>query len=271
MKITSFTHRPTRAGGSLATAMLAAGLQLLLVSLPIGSLRAGGENEERNAFAWRNLQSDIAGVADRTDPNLVNSWGLTINTNANVFWVADNVSGVSTLYRPDGSPVLLPSTPPQNFVTIPPTSADTGSPPTAAPTGIVFNASPSAFLFSKPALPAAFLWDGEDGAIFSSNPGVDLTNAKIVVDKSSPDPKISSVYKGLALSNRKSGGPTLYAANFHNGTVDVFDSSFQAVTGGFVDPNKPANYAPFGIARIDNLLYVPFALPNAVKHYAVDG
>jgi uncharacterized protein (TIGR03118 family) len=271
MKITSFSHRPTRAGGSLAAALLAAGLQLSLVALPIGSLRAGGENEERNAFTWRNLQSDIAGVADRTDPNLVNSWGLTINTTANVFWVADNVSGVSTLYRPDGSPVLLPSTPPQNFVTIPPTSADTGSPPTAAPTGIVFNASPSAFLFSKPAMPAVFLWDGEDGAIFAWNPGVDLTNAKIVVDKSSPDPTISSVYKGLALANRKSGGPTLYATNFHNGTVDVFDSSFHAITGGFVDPNLPANYAPFGIASIDNLLYVTFALQNGVKHDDVGG
>jgi uncharacterized protein (TIGR03118 family) len=102
-------------------------------------------------------------------------------------------------------------------------------------------------------MPAVFLWDGEDGAIFAWNPGVDVTNAKIVVDKSSPDPTISSVYKGLALANRKSGGPTLYATNFHNGTVDVFDSSFHAITGGFVDPNLPANYAPFGIASIDNL------------------
>jgi len=270
MNTTSFSYRPARVGGRPVVALLFTALQLSSVLFPFGSLRAG-ENEERNAFTWKNLQSDIAGVADRTDPNLVNSWGLTINTTANVFWVSDNVSGVSTLYRPDGSPVLLPSTPPQNFVTIPPTSADTGSPPTAAPTGIVFNASPSAFLFSKPAMPAVFLWDGEDGAIFAWNPGVDLTNAKIVVDKSSPDPTVSSVYKGLALANRNSGGPTLYAANFHNATVDVFDSTFHAVTGGFVDRNLPANYAPFGIATIDNLIYVTFALQNGVKHDDVAG
>ena len=111
-----------------------------------------------------------------------------------------------------------------------------------------------------------------DGAIFAWNPGVDLTNAKIVVDKSSPDPAISSVYKGLALANRQSGGPTLYAANFRNGTVDVLDSSFNAVTGGFVDPmGLPAGYAPFGIANIDNLLYVTFALQNGVKHDDVGG
>jgi hypothetical protein len=58
------------------------------------------------------------------------------------------------------------------------------------------------------------------------------------------------------------GGPTLYAANFHNGTVDVFDSSFHAITGGFVDPNLPANYAPFGIASIDNLLFVTLQCNN---------
>ena len=43
--------------------------------VPFGGLRAGENDEERNAFNWKNLQSDIAGVADRTDPNLVNSWG----------------------------------------------------------------------------------------------------------------------------------------------------------------------------------------------------
>jgi hypothetical protein len=85
MNITSISHRPVRAGGSLTAALLAAGLQLSLLALPIGSLRAGGTNEERNAFTWKNLQSDIAGVADRTDPNLVNSWGLVINPTASIF------------------------------------------------------------------------------------------------------------------------------------------------------------------------------------------
>ncbi|MBV8968119.1 MAG: TIGR03118 family protein, partial [Verrucomicrobia bacterium] len=93
MKITRFSYRLTRVGGGFAAALLVVGLQLSLVALPIGSLLADGENEARNAFTWRNLQSDIAGVADRTDPNLVNSWGLTINTTANVFWIADNGAG----------------------------------------------------------------------------------------------------------------------------------------------------------------------------------
>src|SRR5215472_8734840 len=139
MKTSSFSIRSTRIGRSFAAALFVAGLPLSLVAFPIGSLRAG-ENEERNQFNWKNLQSDIAGVADRTDSNLVNSWGLVINPTAKIFWVADNAAGVSTLYRPDGTPVLLGNV--QNFLTLPPTPVDTATPPAkpmSAPTGIVFN------------------------------------------------------------------------------------------------------------------------------------
>jgi uncharacterized protein (TIGR03118 family) len=281
MKTISFPYASTRVGRSLTTALCVAGLQLVLVAFPISTLRAGGENNDGNVFNWTNLQSDIAGVADRTDPNLVNSWGLTINPTASVFWVADNGAGVSTLYRPDGTPVLLGQSG-RNFVTLPPTSADTATPPatpTAAPTGIAFNPFSSAFFIPNTTNPAVFLFDGEDGAIWAWNPGVNLLNATLVADNSSPDPTKSSVYKGLALANRKNGGPTLYATNFHNGTVDVFDSSFHMVTT-FVDPNPPPvpasapsspGWAPFGIATIDNLLYVTFALQDTAKHDDVAG
>ncbi len=132
MNITSISHRPIGVGGRLVAALLAAGLQLSLVALPIRSLRAGGANEERNAFTWNNLQSDIAGVADRTDPNLVNSWGLVLNPTASIFWVADNGTGVSTLYRPNGTPVNLIVTIPTTPADLPPTP---GTPPSATPTG----------------------------------------------------------------------------------------------------------------------------------------
>ena len=81
------------------------------------------------------------------------------------------------------------------------------------------------------------------------------------------------MYKGLALANRTPGGLTLYATNFRNGTVDLFDSSFNPVTlaGAFVDPNLPAGYAPFGIATFDNLIYVTYAKQNAQKHDDVAG
>jgi uncharacterized protein (TIGR03118 family) len=280
MKTSSLSFHSTQLGRRFAAALFVAGLDLSLVAFPIGSLRAG--EDERNAFNWKNLQSDIGGVADRTDPNLSNAWGLVIHPTAKVFWVNDNATGVSTLFHPDGSPMLLPSRPPQNFVTLPLTAGDKASMPpatAAAPTGIVFNPSSSSpnsnvFLIRGPKSPATFIFDGEDGGIWAWNPGVSLTEAILVRDNStSPSLADSSVYKGLTLANRSSGDPTLYAANFRHGTVDIFNSSFQPVTipGAFRDPTLPTGYAPFGIATIDNLIYVTFAKQNDSKHDDVSG
>src|SRR6516164_2552815 len=241
-------------------------LQFFVAVLPCA--RAQG-----NFFTSVNLQSDIPGVAERTDPNLVNSWGLVIHPTAQVFWVADNASGVSTLYRPDGTPVHLGQSG-QNFVTLPPTQVDKKNP--SAPTGIVFNSSSNAFLL-KPDSPAIFLFDGEDGGIWGWNPGVNLLNAVLVVQPKSPNKNTNSVYKGLAIANSQiGGGPTLYATNFRAGTIDVFDSSFKLVAQ-FRDPNPPSvpagavGWGPFGIANINGDLYVTFAAQNAAQHDDVAG
>jgi uncharacterized protein (TIGR03118 family) len=235
------------------------------------SARAQNVQSVAGTFDWTNLQSNIAGVADRTDANLVNPWGLAPNPSANnILWVADNGTGVSTLYQPDGTPVPL-------IVTIPPTSADKGPNPTAAPTGIVFNSDPSAFKLSN-GRPAAFIFDAEDGGISAWNLPLN-TQAVLVVDNSSPRPSKSSVYKGLAVAMRSPGGSTLYATNFHKGTVDVYDSTFAKVTttGTFSDPNPPpvpsgaVGWAPFGIATINNLLYITFAAQDSAKHDDVSG
>jgi uncharacterized protein (TIGR03118 family) len=262
--------------GSYVAVLSVCGLQFLSMTFLCGSVRAQSASPTPTPavpgnFDWTNLQSDIAGVADRTDTNLVNPWGLTINPvnpAKNAFWVSDNNSGVSTLYTLDGAPVPL-------VVTIPPTSADTGTPKIAAPTGIVFNPSKTAFMLPD-GQPAAFIFDGEDGSITAWNGGLNpITQAVIKVDNSSPDPTKSSVYKGLALATRATGGLTLYATNFHNGTVDVYDDTFKKATisGTFTDTMpKPAlppgavGWAPFGIANIDGLLFVTFAAQNSVKH-----
>jgi uncharacterized protein (TIGR03118 family) len=55
---------------------------------------------------------------------------------------------------------------------------------------------------------------------------------------------------------RRSGGLT-----FARATLD----------GNFSDPNIPAGFAPFGIANIDNNLYVTYAKQNAQKNDVVAG
>jgi len=54
-----------------------------------------------DTYSWTNFQSDIAGVAQHVDENLVNPWGMAASANGTI-WVSDNGTGVSTLYGQDG-------------------------------------------------------------------------------------------------------------------------------------------------------------------------
>ncbi len=213
-------------------------------------------------YQQTNLVSDLPGVAKVTDPHLINSWGILHNSTS-PFWIADNGTGVSTLYNGAGTPIAL-------VVTIPPPG---GSPAgtTAAPTGVVFNGT-SGFVVSNGTTsgPARFIFSTEDGTISGWNPAVNPTNAILEVDNSQASP--SAVYKGLAMGSNATG-TFLYATNFRAGTVDVFDSSFHQVSlaGSFTDPSLLPGYAPFGIANIGGELYVTYALQNAEKHDDVAG
>jgi uncharacterized protein (TIGR03118 family) len=215
-------------------------------------------------YVQTNLVSDIAGVARNTDANLVNPWGIALGPNTAI-WVADNGSGVATVYNRKGQP--FPSGTPL-VVTIPPPA---GSPAgtTAAPTGAIFNDT-SDFVVSESGMsgPSLFVFATEDGTISGWNPNVDVNNAILEVDNSGS----GAVYKGLALLSNKSGD-FLAATNFHNGTVDVFDGSFGPATlaGSFTDPNLPAGFAPFGIRNISGELFVSYAKQNAEKHDDVAG
>ena len=61
---------------------------------------------EDNSYTAHNLVADTPGTADHTDPNLVNAWGLAASPTS-PWWVADNGTDVSTIYRADGTAVPL--------------------------------------------------------------------------------------------------------------------------------------------------------------------
>lgn len=193
-----------------------------------------------------NLVSDIPGVAALTDPNLVNPWGIATSATS-PFWIADNGTGVSTLYNTSGA--KLPLT-----VKIP--SALSG---VSNPTGAVFNGS-TAFNSDL------FIFSSEDGAITGWR-GALGTTAETLLDGSSQQ----AVFKGLAISTIGSNS-YLYASDFHNDQVDVVPSSgAPALTGTFSDPTIPAGFAVFGIQNIDGELYVTYAKQDAAKHDEVEG
>lgn len=184
----------------------------------------------------------------RHDTHLVNGWGVAFNPQGYV-WVADAGTSTSTLYDGNGVPQSL-------VVSIP-----AGTAGDAEPTGIVFNASTDFAVSSGGhTAPAAFIFVGEAGTVSGWAPSVNATAAITVFDGAST----GASYKGAALAQQGNAN-FLYAADFHNGRIDVFDRSFQRVptAGGFVDPSLPSGYAPFGIQAIANRLYVSYAQQDA--------
>jgi uncharacterized protein (TIGR03118 family) len=212
-----------------------------------GPADAHGGGKGANVYKKRNLVSDIDGVARITDANLVNPWGLAFGP-ATPAWVADNGTDVSTLYSGGvrkSIPVTLPL-----VVGI----------PGGAPTGVVFNATPG---FKVNGAAAHFIFDSEAGTITAWNAGT-----QAVTEATTP----GAIYKGLAIAS-KGSTTMLYAANFHAGTIDVFNDSFAPVTvpGGFVDPNLPAGFAPFNIQEIAGRLVVAYAQQDADAEDEVAG
>ena len=208
-----------------------------------------------DTYSNTNFQSDIPGVAPHTDPNLVNPWGMAASSSGTI-WVSDNGTGVSTLYHQDGTAVSL-------VVAIPAKHPRQG----ANPTGIVFNSTPF-FQVTKNgnSAPAFFIFVSEDGTISGWNPTLDQTNAIVAVGGSE-----DNIYKGLTIG-MANGHNFLYATNFHRGRVDVFDENFHRVAmSGFVDPNLPAGYAPFGIGNINGEIFVTYAKQDDAKEDDVAG
>jgi uncharacterized protein (TIGR03118 family) len=196
------------------------------------------------AFAQYYLKSVLVknlAPAKHVDAQLVNPWGLVYGPGM-PFWISDQGSGLSTLY--DGTGVKY-----SPIVTIPPASG-TGK---GSPTGIVYNVSGTDFQISH--WTSAFLFCTLDGTIsgwshFSPN------NALIGVNNSGS----GASYTGLAITSKASGN-FLYAADFANNKVDVYNSTFGLVTS-FTDKNLPAGFAPFGVQDIGGMVYVAFAATN---------
>jgi uncharacterized protein (TIGR03118 family) len=188
-----------------------------------------------NAMLVKNLAP-----AKHVDPQLVNAWGLVYGPGS-PFWISDAGSGLSTLYDGTGVKQGL-------VVTVPPASG-TGK---GSPTGIVYNGSPE---FQISNWTSAFLFSTLDGTI-SGWSHFDPNNALIGVNNSGS----GSSYTGLAITSKPSGN-FLYAADFANNKVDVYNGTFKFVTS-FTDKNLPAGFAPFGIQDIGGMVYVAFAATN---------
>jgi uncharacterized protein (TIGR03118 family) len=166
----------------------------------------------------------------------VNAWGLAARPGG-AWWVANEARSSSTIYAADGRKQAL-------RVSVP-----------GGPTGVVFNGGRGFVVRGGGvAAPARFVYACEDGMIRGWSPMVPRgwsTEAEVAVDASGS----GTVFRGLALARGR-----LYATDFHNGRVLVFDSRWRRVLrGAFRDPAIPSWYAPFGIAALGGHVFVTYA------------
>ena len=232
----------------------------ILPIVPRSTTHAQGPNipviAPASAYRQINLVSDIPGLAPVLDPLLVNPWGIS-QTPSSPFWVANNGTSTSQLFKgdvPSGSPFVLNASP--QTVTI----------PGGLPTGTVSNPVSTEFVLpgacASAPCGANFLFASETGNIVGWDPNAPAAGSTTgVIAASHP----GHVYKGLAYANNGSGN-FIYAADFANGHIDVFNSSFALQTLAsfpFADatiPSTPGNtYYPFNIQAIGGSLYVMYA------------
>jgi uncharacterized protein (TIGR03118 family) len=213
-------------------------------------------------FTETNLVADMPGLAKAPDANLANPWGMALGVNGGL-WIANNRTGSATTY--DGKGQAIPAGFPQ--LVMMPTHGNSAK--SSSPTGIATNAT-SGFVISDrgASAPSMELFATTDGLIAGWSNNINTGHAIIAVDNSAS----GASYTGLALAFNNSGA-FLFAANFHAGTVDVFDSNFHQVRmpGAFSDPQLPVGFAPFGIAAINSKLYVTYALQDANKKFDMPG
>jgi len=209
-------------------------------------------------YSLTSLVADASGTAALTvDKNLVNPWGLSIAPSQPA-WVSNNGTQTSTLYDGNGKIQLAVGA---AVIQLP---AGAGNVP-FNPTGIVANSSTD-FVVTVGATsgPSAFIYSGTSGMLAGWAPAVNASNAYTAYADTG-----GAVYTGLAIASN-GGNNYLYATDFHNNKIDVFNATFQkqtpsAASFSFTDSTLPAGYAPYGIQAINNgaagatQLYVTYA------------
>ena len=216
---------------SLQKIVVAAGLALMLTM---------GSSVALAQYKLTKLVSNLPTGAKHQDTQLINAWGMVYGPGS-PFWISDAGSGFSTLY--DGTGIK------QGLIVTIPTATGTG---VGSPTGIVFNGSTE---FKINTWTSVFLFVTLDGTI-SGWSSFSPTAALMAVNNSSS----GAVYTALAITNKKSGN-MIYAADFNNNKVDVYNGTFKLVTS-FTDHSLPAGFAPLGIQDINGQVYVSFAATN---------
>src|SRR3984885_10011432 len=227
---------------------------ILVVGALSSTLSIGALAQTGSTYVQTNIISDGATVpALVTDPTLINPWGVSVGP---AIWIDKAGSGSVAIDTAAGA-IAVPSLP---SVTIPAASSMSAH---GSPSGTVYNSNSG--IFNIPGSTSAlFLFGTLDGTIAAWNVSSG-TQAGTVVNNSA-----KASYTDIAL-NTNASGTFLLAANFKQGSLDVFDSTFapHSLAGNFTDATLPTGYSPFGIRSIGGNIYVTYAQVSATTFESI--
>src|ERR1019366_4058635 len=195
-KETKIDQTLRRVGGCLVAALL---------TLACRPASAGWDRDRDGEYVQTNLLSDPPGVARLQDTNLVNAWGIGFSA-ASPFWISDNGSGLATVYA-----VTYDT---NGTVQVAKLGVHAEIPGEGNPTGQLFNGT-TAFHTN------VFIFASEDGTISGWRNALGTTAETLAL-------RTNAVYKGITMVP-SANGPVLLAANFHEGTLDAWDTNLTLV------------------------------------------
>jgi uncharacterized protein (TIGR03118 family) len=219
-------YRPVSVAAIVAVVAIAAAIGLVA--------RVAGASS--NGYTMTPLVSDGGARAPHVDRTLVNAWGLAASPTG-PWWIGNEARGTSTLYSATGRKQLL-------TVSVP-----------GGPTGVAYYGGKSFLVRANGrADPARFVFACEDGNIRAWTPTVPTgwsTTAEVTVDQTGK----GAIFRGVAFAHG-----LLYATDFHNDRVEVFNGKWQPVrvAGTFDDPAVSPWYAPDGIAIYGGRVFVSY-------------
>jgi uncharacterized protein (TIGR03118 family) len=226
---------------AVATALIG-GLALVAPSTASAHVSYGHNHDL--AVQQVNLVSDLPGQAALQDSDLVNPWGLSLGATSPL-WVSNEGTSSSTLYS--SAPGAATAT------KVPTVRVDVPH-----PTGQVNNAG-TGFVLSNGTVsaPARFIFATLTGQIAAWGPPVSPLIGAAEIKATTP----GGSYTGLAIATATKGDQ-LYAANFAQGRIDVFDNAFQPVKQpwwAFRDFRLPTSYHPFNVQTLNGRIFVAYA------------
>ena len=132
----------------------------LMTAIGIGAFVTYTSQAHADAFVQTNLVSDIAGLAEVTDPALVNPWGVSESATS-PFWISDQGTIERTLVTVNSAGVSIPTSPSLPRKPHPATSSHRS-----------VNNSTTGFDVGTTGKPAAFIFANLNGTISAWNPSL---------------------------------------------------------------------------------------------------